>query len=132
MSSTPPVPTKLRIPQVRVLSALMPEDTTIDPSDWALFTAVNIAAKLGVSLISDLIRRALRGIERGSTSSVAYLGLLKLGYVETLVFDIDGMEETNYRITPLGAAAYLAHIIEHGPPPKPRNKENCINNRYKK
>lgn len=133
VASTEPQKSKMRVPQLRVLSALMPEDTTTDPINWSLFTAVNIADNLGASLISDLIRRALRGIQVGSTSSVSYPGLLELGYVESVTFNIDGVEETNYRITPTGVVAYLAQILEFGPPPaKTRNRESCTNKRYSK
>lgn len=71
----------LRIPQARVLRALMPGSAAKKPPR---LTRVELAEHAGFSTTSGTINRVLHGIPQGSSSGNPHPGLLDLGYV-TLV-----------------------------------------------
>lgn len=122
----------LKIPQARVLAALMPEDVNSPSIDWPLITRANLNTACGYSQISTGVTRPMQGIPPGSSSGNSYPGLIALKYVEEIVLDIEGVSEINYRITPIGAMAYLEWSITNGKLPELRDKNSCINDRYKK
>ena len=117
----------LRIPQARVLRALLP-DAGVVHVDWPIATAVAIARSIGVSEVSDYVRRALHGLREGSSSGSGHPGLIALGLVEVVLIDTEGVVETTFRITPSGVIAILAH----GDLPPVRDREGCINKRYRR
>lgn len=130
----PPTPTKtgLRTPQARVLAALMPVDERDPVSEWPLLTRPRLGVKAGYTAISGTITRALNGIHEGSSSGDAHPGLLKLGYVEEQRVDVDGVVETNYRITLVGIRSYQEYTgVQGGKLPKVRDASICTNDRYK-
>ena len=125
----------LRVPQARVLRALMPADQDIDfPIDWPLLRRDVLAIQAGYTGTSGGITRIMNGIREGNTTSgKPHLGLLALGLVEKIVLEVaDGMWETNYRITEAGIAAYQAHVAIHGEELQPvKDAALCVNNRYR-
>jgi hypothetical protein len=121
---------KLRIPQVRVLTALAPEDWESPTIDWPTLSRVGIAMRSGTSTISDLITRALNGLHPKKHPDKSYLGLLALDYVVSIELDIDGKSEVYYQLTEAGALYLREHTAMYGKlkPPKPR--EVCLNSKY--
>ncbi len=100
---------KLRVPQARILQALLPvsEDDCVE--EWPLLVRAVMARRAGYSPISGSVTRALMGVKEGSSSMKSgkgMKGLMALGLIETVELDIMGVKETNYRITPLGVKAY--------------------------
>lgn len=122
----------LRVPQARVLAALMPADPSDPAFDWPTLSRAILGVRAGYTAISGTITRALNGIQPGSSSGSPYLGLLTLRYIEETVFDIDGVREMCYRATPAGQAAYQAYITAVGSLPRHRDKELCVNDRYRR
>lgn len=122
---------KLRIPQLRVLQALLPFDLTLDQTEWPIYTKIVLAVKSGYSPISGSITRALLGIKERSSSGNHHKGLIPLGLIEEVKLDIDGREEINYRLTKEGAIVILQFIFKGGKLPSNRNPESHTNNRYK-
>jgi hypothetical protein len=115
----------LRLPQIRVLRVLA-------ESPGALLTVAKIAESAGYSEISATVGQALRGVRPGSKYVKPRPGLVDMGLVERVVFDIDGLEEIDYRITPAGLAA-MAEIERSGRPIPPlRDKSLCTNERYRR
>jgi hypothetical protein len=127
---------RLRVPQARVLKALMPDKDVADrpeyKCDWPTYTRATLSVMAGYTGTSGSITRALNGIRAGNrTSGAPHPGLLERGLIEELVFDIDGVLEDNYRITFAGIAAYRAHLAANGgklPPVK--DAAFCTNDRY--
>lgn len=124
--------TGLRTPQARVLAALMPKDPTFPQFDWPVLTRVGIADKVGVSSLSDLVWRALKGLKGGNPRRPGHPGLIDLGLVEATSIDIDGLKETNYRITQAGIAAMQEYIAAKGEVPPVKDRKQCVNMRYVK
>lgn len=122
---------KLKVPQARVLAALMPENVNTPQCDWPLITRTYLNMACGYSQISTGVTRPMQGIPEGSSSGNSYPGLLALKYVEEIILDIEGTAEVNYRITMLGAMAYLEWCAAGGKLPKLKDRESCINSRYK-
>lgn len=108
---------KLRVPQARVLAALMPEDPESYWTEWPVFNRAQLGVQAGYTAISGSITRALNGIHPGSSSGDPHLGLLALELVEEV--NIDG--ETNYRATALGVRAYQLYIQSKGGLPEVRD-----------
>lgn len=123
--------TPLRVPQARVLQALMPADPDTYWTEWPSIDAHYLALALGTSTKSDLVRRALRGLPPGSSSGDAHDGLLAKGYAEAILLDVDGVRETQYRITHAGILALREYLKRHQIP-KMRSTASCVNKRYKK
>lgn len=119
----------LRVPQARVLAALVPDDPKLSRINWPLLTRASLAVRAGYTAVSGSVTRALNGIREGSSSGDAHPGLLARGLVEEVALDIDGAEEVSYRATAAGAAAYRAHIAAHGALPPQRDKAASVNTR---
>ncbi len=127
---------RLLTPEARILQALMPEKGVLDPlyqDDWPTFTRAQLSVRAGYTAISGTTTRALNGVRANSSSGDPQLGLLKGKLVEEIVLDIEGLKETNYRITATGIKAYHAHVAIHGEKlPKLKDAKLCINDRYTK
>jgi len=119
----------LRTPQVRVLAVLMPDDHTLPLSEWRVVTSKQLGIRAGYSGTSGSITRALNGLREGSSSGKAHPGLLVLGLVEEVILDIDGVSETNYRITAAGVRAYQSHATK-GKLPTVKDAAKSTNRRY--
>lgn len=112
---------KLRIPQVRVLTAL---------AGGGLLNRPSLGEAAGYTAISGTITRALAGLREGSSSGPAHPGLLELGYIEEINIELDGgVHELCYRITPAGKAALAA--LGKVDLTQTRDKASCVNDRYK-
>ena len=109
----------LRLPQARVLRALMPTD---DSKAGPVLTRVQLAQRAGFSQTSGTINRALHGIHTGSPSGSPYQGLLEIGLVDEV--ELDGIKA--YQITLDGCEA----IEKLGELPKLKDKASCTNYRY--
>lgn len=129
--AVPPEPVKLRVVQARVLSALLPDDLDADPTDYPTVPMKLVASRIGVSSISDAVRRAMRGLPEGSSSGGAHKGLVALGFAEEVTLNIDGLREICFRITVNGVATITEYLAKNTLPPL-RNRASCINDRYKK
>lgn len=124
-------PTHLRTPQARVLRALIPDDAADHYTEWPLLTRPQLGVKAGYTAVSGTITRALNGIHPGSSSGDPHPGLLARGFVKATSVDVEGVVETNYRITAAGVRAYADHVAAHGERlPKVRDAELCTNDRY--
>lgn len=124
-------PSKLRVPQVRVLCVLMPSDTSKPPSEWPFIGRVQMSVRAGYTAVSGTINRILHGIPEGSSSGDPHPGLLEQGLMEEKELDIDGLKEKNYRITPEGVKA-LEEYLAWNKLPEIKDKSTCINDRYRK
>lgn len=118
----------LRVPQARVLRALMPSDLTDHYTDWPVLTRAALGVRAGYTAISGTITRALNGIHKDSSSGDPHLGLIARGLVKVTMIDVDGVVETNYRITADGIREYLAHGKRRLP--KVKDAALCTNDRY--
>lgn len=123
---------KLRTPQARVLAALYPEYPEDPPSEWPLVSRGQLNIRAGYTVTSGTVTRALNGVRDGSKSCTPHLGLIARGLVTEEVLDIDGVSETNYRITLTGIRAYQTYKLKHGTPPEVKDPSTYINDRYKK
>lgn len=131
LQEPPPADTKLRIPQARVLAALVP-DPNADPMDWPMLNRALLGVRAGYTAISGTVTRALKGIYPGSSSGDPHPGLLDRKLIEEVVLDVDGVKEVNYRATAAGVAAYRTHIATVGGLPKVKDRAICTNDRYAK
>ena len=122
----------LRIPQARVLAALMPFDDRDPLIEWPLLKRTALAAKAGYTAISGSITRALNGIHPGSSSGDPHPGLIARGLVVEVVVDVEGMSETTYRATPAGVVEFRAWQAAGGIIPRVKDIDTCTNDRYKK
>lgn len=123
----------LRVPQARVLAALMPAAADTPAFDWPTLSRVVLAKRIGVSTRSDYITRAMNGIRPGNiTTGTPHPGLLAQGLVVEGVFDVDGIKEANYQITAAGILAYEIFVASGGTLPPIRNGESCVNKRYRR
>lgn len=125
-------PVRLRTMQARVLSALIPSTPEMPVESWPVLCKAQLGIRAGYTAISGSITRALNGIPPGSSSGEPHLGLLDLGLVISIILDIDGLEEVNYRTTPAGVAAYQTHIAERGELAKRKSVTASTNQRYRK
>ena len=98
-------PTTLRVPQARVLKALLALGS-------GSLTRANLAEIAGFTRTSGTTSRALRGISKGSSSGTPHPGLLELGYVIRTDLDIDGLWEAHYKITDKGIEAVTVYLNE--------------------
>lgn len=126
-----PVDLSLRIPQARVLAALMPANADDPPTEWPMIARSQLGLCAGYSAASGTVTRALNGVREGSTSCEPHQGLLSRGLVEEIILDIMGVAETNYRATMLGVQAYRAYAAANNLPAM-RERHTYINDRYKK
>jgi hypothetical protein len=110
----------LRLPQARVLRALIP---TGDGNTAPVLTRIQLAQRLEYSLKSGTITRALHGIHPNSPSGSPHQGLLQLGLVEEV--ELDGIKKA-YQITRNGCKT----IENLGELPKLKDKASCTNYRY--
>lgn len=125
-TSTPKI--ELRVPQARVLHALMPEHPEDPPSEWPTLSRAVLGVRAGYTAISGSITRALNGIRPGSSSGDAHLGLIALKLVEVEELDIDGLVETNYRITAEGIKEFKIFLANNGSALPPlRDAALCVN-----
>ncbi len=123
----------LRIPQARLLSALMPKYPEDPPSEWPLITRVQLAIRAGYSVISGSVTRALNGIhETNTTSGDPHLGIVGKGMVELITVDVEGVSEVNYRITHAGIRAFQLFLTSGRKIPPVRDASLCVNDRYLK
>ena len=121
----------LRVPQARILRALMPAYPEDSPSGWPMITRANLALCAGYSTVSGSVTRALNGIrEYNKKSGDPHPGLIDRGLVECVELSIDGLNEINYRITHSGILVYQQYIQTHGDLPPLKDGTSCINNRY--
>lgn len=94
-----PMPAKaetgLRVPQARVLQALMPADPTAHPMDWPVLTRAHLVSRCGYSPTNS-INRIL------NSTSDTNPGLVKRGLVEVITVVVEDRAESNYRITAVG------------------------------
>jgi hypothetical protein len=124
---------RLLTPQARVLEALKPRREDDPPDEWPLATRAQLGVRAGYTALSGTVTRAINGVRPGSSSGDPHPGLLARGMIEEVVLDIEGLLETNYRITPLGLLAYRAHLTSVGGKlPEPRDRAVSTNDRYKK
>lgn len=127
-----PAPTGLRLPQARVLRALVPAYPDDPPGEWPIYTRAVLAMRAGYTALSGSVTRALNGIHPGSSSGDPHLGLLALGLVEMIEIDVEGTLETNYRATHAGIHAYQRFIADGGTLPPVKDAAICTNSRYTK
>ncbi len=121
----------LRVPQARVLAALMPIDQSDPPSEWPLLTRTILGIRAGYTATSGMVNRVLGGIQHKCKSGEAHPGILELELIEKESVEVDGVTEMNYRITAAGIQAYRHHITTYGKLPEFREKSLCVNDRYK-
>lgn len=133
-STTAPKESKLKLPQVRVLKALMPRRPDFPPSEWPLVTRQQLIVRAGFTKLSGSITRALNGIRPGNkTSGEPHPGLIDKGFVEIIDLDIDGVTEANYRITRAGIVAYQEYVAAYGDNlPQIKDPSITTNQRYRK
>lgn len=128
MSTTSKTTIKLRVPQARILKALLPK---AGQRTVPAFSRTDLAKKAGLSPLSGTVNRALNGIPEGSSSGDAHKGLVDLGYLKRIVIKDDSVDEICYEITKSGIKAIQAYLEDHaGRLSKTRDKEVCINHRY--
>lgn len=135
--NAPPAPkppeTGLRVPQARVLRALLPDYPEDPKSEWPLLNRAALGVKAGYTAISGTITRALNGIAPGSSSGDPHLGLIARGLVEVEEVDVEGVKESNYRITENGIIEVREYIKLYGDKlPPVRDAAACTNERYNK
>jgi hypothetical protein len=97
---------ELRVPQARVLNALLSLDK------GATLTRTNLAERAGFNPTTGMINRVLHGIPKGSSSGEAHPGLLELGYVIRTDPGIDGVRKANYQITDKGIEVVTRYLKE--------------------
>ena len=114
---------KLRVPQVRVLSVLAGNGENL-PS----LTRTKLQQRCGFSEKSGTITRVMNGVKEGSSSGAARPGLIDLLLVRSYVLNVDGAEEVVYKATELGLAVLRAHGPENLPPL--RGRDVSTNLRY--
>ncbi len=120
----------LRIPQARILHALMPANISDPVSEWPLLDRPALAIRAGYTIISGSVTRALNGIREGSSSGDAHLGLLALGLVKKVSVDVVGLCEEYYKITHDGIKTYQHFIANGGHLPVVKDAVICTNDRY--
>lgn len=117
----------LKIPQARVLRALLPDDPTDHWRRWPSYNRAMLATYSGFNPTTGTINRVLNGIPEGSSSGTPHPGLLERGLLTT--FYLEDITEVQYRITEDGIKAIQLYL-EHNKLPDPREKSKCTNDRY--
>lgn len=132
----PPLPSRdskpsltLKIPQARVLQALLPINPKVDQDDWPLYNRVVLAEYAGFNPTTGTINRVLNGIPAGSSSGAPHPGLITRGLMVVIAVQSDGVSQDHYRITPLGVEAIRAFLATNTIPDT-RDKASCTNDRY--
>lgn len=119
----------LKIPQARVLKALLPINPKADHHDWPLYNRVTLAEYAGFNPTTGTINRVLNGVPEGSSSGASHPGLLERGLLTSLSVNSDGVAQAHYRITPLGIEAIIVFLATNTIPDT-RDKTSCVNDRY--
>lgn len=121
MSHADPAPSipRLRSHQLRILQVLGTEDA---------LGRNGICTRIGWSATSGTFTNAMNGVKEGSSTGGAHPGLVRLGLVEKVELDIDGLVELVYRITEQGREALRLHGDEL---PDMRDKTISTNKRYR-
>jgi hypothetical protein len=114
----------LRLPQARVLQALLPV-----AGERPSMSRAELCKEAGFTPTTGTVNRAMYGIREGGGSGTPHKGLLGLGLATMVKRQADN--ETTYRITTEGVRAIEGYLKEHGELPKPRDKALCVNIRYK-
>lgn len=129
LNTFPTKPTsQLKVPQVRVLVALMPDEGDEPPP--GTMPRQLLAKTAGFIPTTGTINRVLHGIQnKNSTSGAAHPGLLELGLMEKVDIDLDGRTVDTYRITRAGIVAVRDWLSHNELPPK-RDEESSTNLRY--
>lgn len=124
---------KLRVPQARVLRALVPVCPTDTIDEWPLLTRKAMAILAGYSEISGSITRALMGIRATNKSSGdPHKGLIELGLVQVVELEVEqGIFETNYRATIHGMRALRKFLTSGGRLPAVRERGLHVNHRFR-
>jgi hypothetical protein len=130
--SPPATAPELRVPQARVLAALMPANPSESRYNWPVLTRPLLSVEAGYTGTSGTITRALNGIREGSSSGDAHPGLLARGLVEEVPLDIDGLIEVNYRVTAAGIREYQAWVAAGGKLPAIKDSTKNTNRRYRR
>ena len=120
----------LRVPQARVLRALVPAYPEDPPLEWPLYTRAVMGLRAGYTALSGTVTRALNGIRPGSSSGDPHPGLLDRGLIEVITLDVLGTLETNYRITAAGIREYQRFLAAGGTLPPVKDAASCTNDRY--
>ncbi len=128
-----PVQSPLRVPEARVLAALVPPDPAYPRFLWPLLTRAVLVQYAGFTPKSGVINQVLHGVGRVTRDRPrTYPGLLARGLLEVVEVDVDGLREANYRATPAGVVAYRQYVTERGVPGQKRDVRTCTNKRYMK
>ena len=123
---------KLRLPQARVLRALLPANVSDPQCEWPLLTRATLGVRAGYSAISGSVTRALNGIHPGSSSGDPHPGILTLGLCEVVtVYIEEGISEESYRITEGGVKALRQFVMDGGRLPPVKDASVHTNNRYR-
>ena len=124
---------KLRIPQARVLRALMPKYADDPVFEWPILNRAMLAVRAGYTAISGTVTRVLNGIAENSSTGPPHPGLLTLKLIETVEIQLDSGPEVNYRITRAGIRKMEVFLAINGnrlPPLK--DISVCVNDKYRK
>ncbi len=128
-----PVQPPLRVPEARVLAALVPPDPAHPRFLWPLLTRAVLVQYAGFTPRSGVINQVLHGVGRVTRDRPrTYPGLLARGLLEIVEVDVDGLREANYRVTLAGVSAYQQYVTAHGVPGQKRDIRTCTNKRYMK
>lgn len=117
----------LKVPQVRVLVALLPEG---DEPPLGTLPRAKLAEAAGFVPTSGTMSKVLNGIQNPNSSTGKQQdGLMQYGYIQKVDVDLDGQTADSYRITKTGIAAVRAWLAINQLPPK-RDEKLCTNQRY--
>ncbi len=123
---------KLNLPQVRILKLLIPF-SLIDPvSEWPIFNRSAIQQLIGSTPKSGLVTTAIIGRGQRGGKGGNSVGLLSLGYIESIEFSIEGTKEISYRITKEGISALKNFFDTGGKLPVKKDSSINVNRRYVK
>ena len=119
---------QLKVPQVRVLVALMPDEGDEPPP--GTISRRNLAIAAGPIPTSGTMSKVLNGIQNPESSTGKQCdGLFQYGYIERVDVDLDGQVVDSYRITRAGLAAVREWLANNTLPPK-RDEKMSTNRRY--
>ena len=118
---------KLRLPQARVLEALIPTSEAKTPA----INREDLAQMAGFRRKAGTINRVLHGIPKGSSSGTPHVGLLALGLIEEIPKGVKGTTVLRYRITQMGREALERYKNEHGDLPPLKDEGTFVNDRYR-
>lgn len=121
----------LKIPQARVLYALMPIYPDDPPGEWPLITRNELCHRAGFTTLSGTVTRVLNGIRPGNkTTGKPHPGLIERGLMECVIVEVEGVKEKNYKITRTGIKAMQEFMIAGRTLPNVRPRGICINDRF--